>query len=137
MSNTSTTDIEALRKAITEHELQRCQALVKNDIDALGKLIPQDLTHIHANGQVEDRAAYLKTVSEHLEFLAVNRTNLAVSPVGTANNVAIATGELQQTIRVKANGQKIDMRIMTSQVWMKSTPSSDWQQVLFQATNIA
>ncbi len=136
MSNTTSTDFDALKKIITQREQQRCQALVNNDMDALGALIPQDLVHIHANGLVENRAAYLKTVSEHLEFIAVKRASLEISAASAANDVAVATGELLQTIRVKASGQKIDMRIMTTQVWMRNTVESEWQQSLFQATNI-
>ena len=121
-----------LQTTISAHEQRRCEALVGNDLQALRNLISEDLVHIHANGKSEDRDGYLTTVGEHIEFISVERVNLLVRACGDA---AVATGELKQRIRLRATGQVIDMRAITTQVWRLSA-AQQWQQTTFQATHI-
>ena len=137
MSTSTQMTLSTLQQEITQCEQQRCDALVKGDIAALEKLLTQDLVHIHANGQSEDRSAYLNTVAQHLEFLTVQRVDLKIRASNAALNVAVATGELKQTIRVRANGQQVDMRIVTTQVWQRDEANGQWKQSSFHATNIA
>lgn len=137
MSTNTQMTLSTLQQEIAQCEQQRCDALVKGDIAALEKLLTQDLVHIHANGQGEDLPSYLNTVAQNLEFLTVQRVNLKVRASNTALNVAVATGELKQTIRVRANGQQVDMRIVTTQVWQRDEANGQWKQSSFHATNIA
>lgn len=130
-------DLRALQHDIAQCEQQRCDALVKGNVAALEKLLAQDLLHIHANGQCEDRSAYLNTVAQHLEFLAVKRMGLQIRVVNASSDVAVATGELWQTIRVRATGLQIDMRIVTTQVWQLCVADGLWKQSSFHATNLA
>lgn len=128
---------DMLQHDIAQCEQQRCDALLRGDIAALEKLLTADLVHIHANGQSEDRSAYLNTVAQHLAFLVVHRSDLKVRAAGTSSDVAVATGELKQSIRVRATGQQIDMHIVTTQVWQCCEADGTWKQSSFHATNIA
>lgn len=130
-------NLSTLRHDIAQCERRRCEALVKGDMAALERLLTQDLLHIHANGQSEDRSTYLNTVAQHLDFLAVNRTDLQICMASASADVAVATGELRQTIRVRATGQQIDMRIVTTQVWQLCEADGMWRQLSFHATNLA
>ena len=40
-------------------EQERCRAVSAGDVDALGRLLTDDLTHTHVTGRTEGKAAYL------------------------------------------------------------------------------
>ena len=128
---------EDVQQAILQCEQERCAALVRGDIAALEKMLTQDLVHIHANGQSEGIDGYLNTVAQHLEFLSVDRKDLRVRAAGDHGDVAVATGELHQSVRVRATGQQVGMRIVTTQVWQRSSADGVWRQSSFHATNLA
>ncbi|WP_322060156.1 nuclear transport factor 2 family protein [Paraburkholderia sp. J63] len=116
---------------IARLERARCQALVEADLATLGELVADDVVHVHANGKTDDKAAYLAAVSQQIRFLSATREDLDVRVYG---DVAVATGALRQSIELMASGQRMDMSIMTTQVWRRQMNA--WQQVSFQATNL-
>jgi ketosteroid isomerase-like protein len=124
-------DSIALEQDIVALEETRCRALVAGDLEALGKLISDDVQHIHATGKVDDKAAYLDMVGKHIRFLEASRQNLDVRIYG---DVAIATGRLEQTIEFKQTTERLAMKVMTTQVWVRR--ATTWEQASFQATNI-
>lgn len=120
-----------LESEIRRLEADRCQALVNRDLGRLDQLLAGDLLHVHANGAVEDRAAYLAGVTEKLEFLQVERGDLTIRVHADA---AIAVGPVQQTVRVRASSQVVSMSLMTTQVWLRR--GGVWRQVSYQATKV-
>jgi hypothetical protein len=52
-----------LSDAVTEEllrlEEERCRAVSAGDVDNLGRLLTDDLTHTHVTGRTEDKATYL------------------------------------------------------------------------------
>lgn len=134
--NTAMQDTSALSRDIAQREQQRCDALVRGDMAALENLLTQDLLHIHANGHSEDRAGYLNTVAQHLEFLTIKREELQIRVANASADVAVATGVLWQTVRMRATGQQFDMRIVTTQVWRLCAADGLWRQSSFHATNL-
>jgi hypothetical protein len=40
-------------------EEERCRAVSAGDVDALGRLLTDDLTHTHVTGRTEDKEVYL------------------------------------------------------------------------------
>lgn len=115
---------------IVELESARCRALVANDIDALGELIDEQLVHIHATGQVDDKQKYMGLVETAIRFLSVERKDLNVQVQG---DVAVATGRLVQNIEFRSTGERREMDVMTTQVWSRRTGA--WRQMTFQATD--
>lgn len=115
---------------IVELESARCRALVANDIDALGELIDEQLVHIHATGQVDDKQKYMGLVETAIRFLNVERKDLNVQVQG---DVAVATGRLVQNIEFRSTGERREMDVMTTQVWSRRTGA--WRQMTFQATD--
>jgi hypothetical protein len=111
-------------------EEMRGVALTTRDWDTLEALLGDPLIHIHANGAIEDRPAYMASVRDRLEFLRFERESLDVRCYG---NVAIATGILKQTLRLKGATEPFDTRMVTTQVWL-GTPSG-WMQMSFHATH--
>lgn len=122
---------ESIEHEITRLESERCRALVDGDLTALSALVADDLVHIHANGKVDDKSAYLALVRDGIAFLSARREKLDVRVFG---DIAVATGALAQAIMLSGTTQRQDMNIMTTQVWRLN--QGVWQQVSFQATNI-
>jgi ketosteroid isomerase-like protein len=122
---------EATIVEIRRLEDTRCRALNEQDHAGLGDLIDDDLVHVHTTGIVEDKAAYLAGVRDRLEFRDVEREDLTVRAYG---DVAVATGRLHQTVRVRATQREMNMKIMTTQVWVRRDGA--WRQTSFHATNL-
>jgi hypothetical protein len=110
---------------------ERTEALLTNNYEKLGKLLADDLVHIHANGSVEDKPSYLAGISKNLEFLKITRPPLEIRIIGEA---AVATGLLNQTVRVRQSGAVMEMQAMATQVWVRCDGA--WLQNNFQATRI-
>ncbi|HZZ13368.1 MAG TPA: nuclear transport factor 2 family protein [Paraburkholderia sp.] len=119
------------QQEIIRLEQARCRALVEADIDSLQKLVSDDVVHVHANGKTDNKAAYLAMVGTQIRFLEAGREALDVRVYG---NTAIATGRLDQLIEMTQTAQRIDMHVMTTQVWVRH--GANWQQASFQATNL-
>jgi ketosteroid isomerase-like protein len=120
-----------VKQEIVRLEQARCRALVEADIDSLKTLVSDDVVHVHANGKADNKTAYLLMVEKQIRFLEASRQSLDVRVYG---ELAIATGRLDQVIEMKQTAQRIDMHVMTTQVWAQREGA--WQQVSFQATNL-
>jgi len=112
-------------------ENERGRALVNADWAALAALLAEDLVHIHANGQIENKAQYLESVSTKLKFIRVERVPLHIRLYG---DIAIATGVLSQTVSVQGQGTVIEMQAAITQTWIRR--GDRWELNTFQATRI-
>jgi len=116
---------------IEEAEAVRGRALVSRDWAELAALLSEDLVHIHATGLIDDKAAYLEGVKTKLDFLKVERISLAVR---VRDDWAIATGVLNQAVRIKGPETVVEFQAATTQVWTRS--NGRWVLSTFQATRI-
>jgi hypothetical protein len=116
---------------IEELEKERCRALTAGDYQSLGQLLSDDLVHMHATGLIDDKASYLKSIATALKFMKIERSS---SKVRVYTDVAVMTGILEQTIRVLATDNVVEMRTAATQIWARLT--TGWKQVSFQATVI-
>ena len=117
---------------IRVQEKRRCNALLAGDFDALGTIVADPLVHVHASGKVENRAGYLSTMRDKVEFVEIERGELSFLDLG---EVVVTTGPLKQILRVKEADRIQTMRAVTTQVWRFA--EGCWRQVSFQATNAA
>jgi ketosteroid isomerase-like protein len=124
------TDI-SIQKEITALENARCRALVDGDFDTVDRLVADDVVHVHANGKADDKRAYLQMIRSQLRFIEAARGELSVR---VYRDMAVATGPLRQTIEMNDTRQRVDMHIMTTQVWRQQ--DGVWRQVSFQATSL-
>lgn len=122
---------QAITETIIRLENARCHALVEGDLSTLGKLVDDQLVHIHATGQVDDKTAYLRLVENAIRFLRVERQDMQVQ---VHADVAVATGRLMQSIEFRATGERREMDVITTQVWLRR--DNAWRQISFQATNL-
>lgn len=122
---------QAIVDTITELESARCRALVEGNLGTLGELVDDQLVHIHATGQVDDKTGYLRLVEDAIRFLRVERHDLQVR---VYTDVAVATGRLLQNIEFRNSGERREMDVITTQIWLRR--DNAWRQISFQATNI-
>jgi ketosteroid isomerase-like protein len=123
-----TLDIES---TIRQLEDERSRSLMAADYEALGNLVTEDLVHTHATGIVDGKQGYLDGIRANLIFLDVSRPKLDIRVEG---NIAIATGTLKQSVKIKASGVIVDMHAAVTQVWRYEV--SHWRICSFQATNM-
>jgi ketosteroid isomerase-like protein len=116
---------------IRRREDERGQALLNADWAALASLMADDLVHIHATGLVDDKTTYLDGARTKLDYLRFERKSYDVRVHG---DIAVATGLLDQQVRIKGPGTVVDVQAATTQVWIKK--DSAWVQSSFQATRI-
>ena len=114
---------------IIARDQERMQRLKAADYAAVAEFLTDDLVHIHANGLTENKAEYLANAQAKLEFLEMERSDYHVRNYG---DIAVATGLLKQTIRVKGPGIVVSVEIATTQVWRKD--AGQWRLSSFQAT---
>ncbi len=112
-------------------EARRVQALLANDAEKLSALMAEDLVHVHATGRVENKAEYMEGVRTRLEFLKIERSELQIRMFG---DVAVATGPLNQEVRLRNSGNLVDLKAVATQVWVKR--AGGWVQSSFQATRV-
>ena len=113
-------------------EERRRAALIAVDLAALDGLLDDDLIHIHAGGNADTKMQYFSLVRSVCEFLVIERPEIAIRFHG---DVAIMTGPMKHTVRVKATRQIRTMEAFGTQIWVPHGHS--WKQVLYQATEIA
>ncbi len=120
---------EQIVNEIKRLENERGRALINQDWPALAALMGEDLVHVHANGLVDDKAAYLENARTKLDYLKFERLSLTVRCYG---DIVVATGILFQSVRVKGPETVVDVKAATTQTWVRR--DGRWLQNTFQAT---
>jgi ketosteroid isomerase-like protein len=111
---------------------ERRAAMIAEDFAALDRLLADDLVHVHAAGNADTKAQYLKMIADFCGFVAIARGPTTVRFYG---DTAVMTGPMSHTVRIKPTGAVRTMEAFGTQVW---APHGDsWRQVLYQATEIA
>ena len=111
---------------------QRRAAMIAEDFATLDRLLADDLVHVHAAGNADTKAQYLKMIADFCGFEAIARGPMTVRFYG---DTAVLTGPMTHTVRIKPTGAVRTMAAFGTQVW---APDGDsWRQVLYQATEIA
>jgi ketosteroid isomerase-like protein len=105
-------------------EMERCRAISELDLQALEKILADDLTHTHITGRTEGKAAYLAGLSTRPR--ATSRGDLRVRTYG---DVAVMTGELTNEFRATEGTAPVVQAIQALQVWVRS--GGTWQLVAF------
>ena len=123
---TTTRDATAELLALEE---QRCDAINRQDWQALAALLTDDLVHVHANGLTQDKAVYLQHVASRPR--RAERRDLVVHMHG---DTAVITGKLINTMAGEAASADAPS-LAAMQVWVRS--GDTWKQAAFQATRIS
>lgn len=114
---------KAVQKEILLLEKKRCDALVSGDLAVLTALMADDLVHIHGNGALDDKAAYLEGVRAKYKFHHIERGDLNIRVYG---DLAIVNGPLDQTVSVTGIDKINQIRAMATQTWVRN--QGEWKQ---------
>ncbi len=113
-------------------EERRRAALIAADLSALDALLDNDLIHVHAGGDADDKMQYFSLVRSVCEFMVIERPEISIRFHG---DVAIMTGPMRHVVRLKATREIRTMYAFGTQIWVPHGDS--WRQILYQATEIA
>ncbi|WPH18051.1 nuclear transport factor 2 family protein [Variovorax paradoxus] len=111
---TETSDIQSQVLAADE---SRYQALYRQDVAALGPmLVDGDYVHIHANGKVDDKAAFLASIeAARYRFIDAERTEQQVRLIGP---LILLHGRTRTTLDVEGETKVMDNAFTT--VWKQT-----------------
>lgn len=121
---------QGAEKAIRLLEDQRFEAMIAGDVATLDRMLADELTYVHSNGQMETKAGFLARIkSGDLKYKAVRREDVRVWVTGGA---AVVTG--QATMEVRSKGEDVSLFIRFTDVYVDR--SGRWELVAWQSTRI-
>lgn len=116
-------EIEAL-------EAQRCKALVDKDFARLADMIGEDLLYVHSSAVAEDKALYLKKLTEgHYSYSGLKSLRRSHRVFG---DIVIADGDLEIRVQVGGTDKVVNSRYL--QVWARR--AGGWKMISWQSTPI-
>jgi hypothetical protein len=111
-------------------ELARFEAATKNDLDALGKLLADDLTYTHSTGVLETKEVFLASLkSGKLQFKKIEPADLLVR---VFDKTAVINGTAK--VSVVSEGQPKDLSLRFTDVWVNR--AGKWQMVAWQSVKL-
>ena len=108
---------------LMEREMLRCELLMRGDTNGLAAIVADNLVHVHLDGRVDGKSAYLHGIESEYRFLDVRRSELKIRGFG---KFAIMVGRLSQVIEVVKSGERIPIEAITTQTWYR--PNGTWIQ---------
>jgi ketosteroid isomerase-like protein len=118
---------DAVTEELLRLEDERCRAISAGDVDALGRLLADDLTHTHVTGRTENKVTYLAALGGRPRI--TTRRDLTVRAYG---ETAIMTGILVNTFLPDGGAARAPMEAQALQVWVKT--GGEWKQAAFVAS---
>lgn len=104
-------------------ERRRCDALTSNDVAALADLMSEDLIHVHGNGHMDGKAAYIEGVRTKYVFHRIERGDLTVRVYG---DLAVVVGPLDQTVEIRGSDKRNEIKAAATQTWVRD--GAGWKQ---------
>lgn len=96
-------------------EDQRYAAQLGADVEALGRLLADDLVYIHSNAQVDSKQAFIDSLrSGAVKYLSMKRSDVRVRTFGC---VALITG--LANYEVHFNGKDLSVELRFHSVWAR------------------
>jgi ketosteroid isomerase-like protein len=120
-----------VEEQLKKMETDRAAAVVKGDIDTLGKETSDDYTLINMYGQMSDKAQMLSAFKSGQNKLTSD--DLSDMKVRVYGNTAIVTGKAD--IKGTLAGKDATGQAMFTRVYVKK--GSRWQSVAFQQTRVS
>lgn len=112
-----TMEIPDIRSQVLVADESRYQALYRQDVAALGRiLVDDDYVHIHANGKIDDKAAFLASIeAARYRFIDAERTEQQVRLAGP---LVLLHGRTRTTLDVAGETKVMDNAFTT--VWQQT-----------------
>jgi Domain of unknown function (DUF4440) len=115
---------------VLEAQKERLQAMVRGDVDALARLLPDDLTYTHASGVADTKASLLASIAAgKLKYKAFDPGQPRVRIYGST---AVLTGTATVQVDSATIGPE-PFKILFTDVYVRR-PDGRWQSVAWQST---
>jgi uncharacterized protein (TIGR02246 family) len=116
--------------AVKELDAKRFQAQTKNDFEALGTLLGDDLVYTHSSATVDGKTSFIDTMrSGKTKYESIEPADVKVRVYG---NTAIINGTAK--VSVTTNGQTNSFTLRYTDVWVMR--DNKWQMVSWQSTRL-
>jgi ketosteroid isomerase-like protein len=116
-------------EAVKALELQRFEAMTKNDFASLERLLADDLVYTHSTGIADTKAQYLESLrSGKTRYVNIAPDDLQVRIFG---DTAVIRGRAALTMN---NPNETSFKISFLDVWVKR--NSRWQMVAWQSARL-
>jgi hypothetical protein len=117
-------------REVESAENRRFEAMLRSDVEALGRLLADDLIYTHSNGIVDTKARYLESLkSGDLKYISIEREDVKLRVYG---NTAVITG--RGLFKARSRGQELNSRLRFTDVWVRNRGA--WRMVAWQSTRI-
>ena len=121
--------ISARREEILALDRKRADAMVRQDIETLARLLADDLSYTHSDGRTDTKESFLSLISgSAIRYLGVDYSNQEVTDCGDA---VIVRGIARMTLLRDPGGAE-DYSVLFLDVWARR--DGRWQTVGWQAT---
>lgn len=121
-------DLESELRAL---ERRRCAAICANDVKTLDAMMSDELVYVHMRGNIEDKPAYMKGLTDLREFKSVERAGLVIRVLG---DVALMTGIQRVLVRRRGEEDFRELKVFATQVWART--GDGWEMEIYQSTGV-
>jgi len=109
---------------------ERCRAMLANDLDALARVLADDVIYTHSSAVVDTKEQYLQSLREgSTRYLAARRESAQVRLYGP---MAIMHGHV--IMQIESHGKKKDLNNLFQSVWAER--DGQWLLVSWASTVI-
>ena len=120
-----------VEREVLQADEARVRALIDNDVDALDRLLADDLTYVHSNGMLDTKESYIGGLrSGHSRYLTMDMSDLKVRSLG---DTALINAKFNA--RVKVGDHEVNPQPRVLIVYAKR--DGRWQMIAWQSTPIA
>ncbi len=102
-----------------------------NDVATLDTMMSDGLVYVHLRGNIEDKPAYLRGLTDVREFKSVEREDLSIRVLG---DVAAMTGIQRVLVRRRGEEDFRELTVFATQVWARH--DGEWEMEIYQSTGI-
>lgn len=119
-----------LKAALLDADAQRRAAMIAGDVEALGRLLSDDLIWTHSSGKTDSKRAFLEAIgSGVVVYTALEVTDVQVSAHG---NIFLCHGTLQGSASRNGVAKNLSSRFLS--VWKRD--SDAFEMLAWQSTGI-
>ena len=123
---------EATQQSLKQAEAQRFRAMAANDLEALKKILDDDLVYTHTNGRVDDKESFLANLeSGALRYRKIELRGM--DPVFWAGEAGMVTGKV--ILHVEAGERQLTLPVRFTSVYRLGEDRA-WHLLGWQSTVI-
>jgi ketosteroid isomerase-like protein len=122
----------ALREELLELERTRAEAMVREDVGTLARLLAEDLSYTHSDGRKDTKESLLNLIAAPaMHYLGIDYSNQEVIDCG---DTVIVRGTARIRL-LRDSGERPDYLVLFLDVWVRR--DGRWQTMGWQATRVA